>query len=251
MALISKLTAIAEAIRSKTNTTEKMTLDEMPSAIEGIQSGGDSENLLDYTVCFSNTFEGVCFDKENVTISFGKKTNTLSVSNIFNSTFNNASGIKKVKVETEAEFSTPISLMRMFRCSTADAIANDVLEEIDLTGIDHAVINNISNFVSGRKNLKRILGELDLSSVTSITEMVSTCSSLEDISFKASTIFVSVSFFGAPLLNDASIQSIIDGLADLTGSTAQTLTIQSSVFERLSEEQKAQVTSKNWTLAKR
>lgn len=43
MAIINKLTAIAEAIRSKTETTALLTLDEMPSAIEGIQSGGGRE----------------------------------------------------------------------------------------------------------------------------------------------------------------------------------------------------------------
>lgn len=40
MALIDKLTAIANAIRSKTGSTDLMSLDDMPTAIEGIQSGG-------------------------------------------------------------------------------------------------------------------------------------------------------------------------------------------------------------------
>lgn len=40
MALTDKLTAIAEAIRSKTGKTDSMTLDEMPTEIESIQTGG-------------------------------------------------------------------------------------------------------------------------------------------------------------------------------------------------------------------
>lgn len=36
MALTDKLTAIADAIREKTETTELLTLDEMPDAIAGI-----------------------------------------------------------------------------------------------------------------------------------------------------------------------------------------------------------------------
>ena len=41
MALTNKLTAIANAIRAKTGTTNTLTLDEMPTAISNISSGGD------------------------------------------------------------------------------------------------------------------------------------------------------------------------------------------------------------------
>ncbi len=44
MALTDKLTAIAEAIRSKTGKAATMTLDEMPTEIAGIETGG-SEDL--------------------------------------------------------------------------------------------------------------------------------------------------------------------------------------------------------------
>ena len=40
MALTNKLTAIADAIRGKTGTTNTLTLDEMPTAISNISSGG-------------------------------------------------------------------------------------------------------------------------------------------------------------------------------------------------------------------
>ena len=40
MALTNKLTAIADAIREKTGSTEPLTLDAMPSAISGITTGG-------------------------------------------------------------------------------------------------------------------------------------------------------------------------------------------------------------------
>lgn len=39
MALINKLQAIGDAIRTKTGKTEQLTLDEMPKEIEGIQAG--------------------------------------------------------------------------------------------------------------------------------------------------------------------------------------------------------------------
>lgn len=43
MALINKLTEIADAIREKTNTTNLLTLDEMPDAIISITGGGSGE----------------------------------------------------------------------------------------------------------------------------------------------------------------------------------------------------------------
>lgn len=45
MALIDKLSAIGNAIRSKTGTTEKMTLSEMPAAIASIEGGGGGASI--------------------------------------------------------------------------------------------------------------------------------------------------------------------------------------------------------------
>ena len=46
MALTDQLTAIGDAIRAKTGTEDKFTLDEMATAIEGIKGGGGGENSL-------------------------------------------------------------------------------------------------------------------------------------------------------------------------------------------------------------
>lgn len=53
----------------------------------------------------------------------------------------------------------------------------------------------------------------------------------------------------SPLLSDASVQNIIDVLADLTGQTAKVITFHADVKAKLTEEQIATITSKNWTLA--
>ena len=50
-------------------------------------------------------------------------------------------------------------------------------------------------------------------------------------------------------LSDETIQSIIDGLADLTEQTTQTITFYATVGAKLTDEQKATITAKNWTLA--
>ena len=50
-------------------------------------------------------------------------------------------------------------------------------------------------------------------------------------------------------LDTDTTQSIIDGLADLTGGETQTLTFHATVGGKLTDEQKAIITAKNWTLA--
>ena len=46
MALTDKLKAIADAIRGKTGKTDGLTLDQMPTEIEGIHSGGGGEEVF-------------------------------------------------------------------------------------------------------------------------------------------------------------------------------------------------------------
>lgn len=63
MGLISKLTAIADAIRSKTGTTEPMTLDEMVTAIANITTGSvqsDTITLSDGTELPKPTLKDGC-----------------------------------------------------------------------------------------------------------------------------------------------------------------------------------------------
>lgn len=50
-------------------------------------------------------------------------------------------------------------------------------------------------------------------------------------------------------LENESVQNIIDCLADLTGETSKTLSLHADVKAKLTEEQIATITSKNWTLA--
>lgn len=52
MALTDKLKTIADAIRSKTGSTEELTLDQMATEIEGISSGGGSASVAEKDVNF-------------------------------------------------------------------------------------------------------------------------------------------------------------------------------------------------------
>lgn len=96
--------------------------------------------------------------------------------------------------------------------------------------------------------LKRIGGKLDLSILTSILQPFAHCESLEEIGFVEGSIHVSISFGSSPKLNDASRQSIKNGLADLTGQTQQTITFHSTVLVKYTEDEILEMMSKNWAV---
>ena len=98
MALTNKLTAIGDAIRAKTGTTEAMTLDEMATAISGITTGSGGEST-DFIPESAYTFTGTCnymdidgrwdwfiekFRKPAYTIEIGKGKNPLPVESFEN-----------------------------------------------------------------------------------------------------------------------------------------------------------------------
>lgn len=84
--------------------------------------------------------------------------------------------------------------------------------------------------------------------VISYTSCFTNCTNLENITFEGE-IGYNISFSSSSKLSDASIQNIIDHLADLTGGTTQTLTFHKTVGDKLTDTQKATITAKNWTLA--
>ena len=72
--------------------------------------------------------------------------------------------------------------------------------------------------------------------------------SLVDIRFEGK-FGASVSFTMSQYLSVDSLQSIVDALKDMTGQTAQTLTLHASASEKLTQKQKDDISNKNWNLA--
>lgn len=94
--------------------------------------------------------------------------------------------------------------------------------------------------------LEVIGGVLDLTKAQYVTSMFYACSSLREVRFVPLSIKLSNGMGQSSNLSDASIQSIIDGLADLTGKTPQTFSFHSAVTARLTEEQITTIVAKNW-----
>ena len=123
-----------------------------------------------------------------------------------------------------------------------------------------------------RNNKFTHLGKCDLSSATNITGIFSLCfnlksieeivshedlpwhdaftydAGLEDITFSG-VIGKNISLANSDKLTTASVQSIIDHLKDLTGTTSQTLTFHATVKNNLTQAQKDAIAAKNWQLA--
>lgn len=91
---------------------------------------------------------------------------------------------------------------------------------------------------------------LDLSSVSGSISMFGGYNhGIKEVRFVPLSIKNSISFSDDSYLSDETTQSIIDGLANLTGEATQTLTFHWTFGNKLTDEQKAEITAKNWTLA--
>lgn len=135
------------------------------------------------------------------------------------------------------------SLNQCFRAGNVDNVT-----EIELLG-NIGGITKYSGAFSQRRKLVKITGlPLNFAHVTSCANCFDGCSNLVDVRFVEGSISISLTI-SAPNLSDDSVRSIIDGLADLTDKTAQTLSLHGDVKNKLTEAQKTNITNKNWTLA--
>lgn len=171
------------------------------------------------------------------------------------------SGFKKAQVETLPKmdlskvttltntFSGMANLKRVDYYLNTESCTNHVyafayskkLEYVK--GINTSKSTDVNGMFRDCNALKTIEEPLDFSSTTNTSAFRYT-PALENVRFVEKTIKYSIAF-NSPLLSAESIQSIIDGLA--TVETAQTLTLNSAIA--LTDEQKATINAKGWTLA--
>ena len=155
-----------------------------------------------------------------------------------------ATGLKSVKLSFINK-GTTVSANYSFSGRSTSAV--DTLEVVDISGMGCTFYSFAGTFML-QKALKKIIGVIDLTGCINTTSAFYECRALEEVEFKQGTIPKSIEFNHSPNLTETAIQSIVDGLADLTGATAQTLTLHNTVGAKLTEAQKATITAKNWTL---
>ena len=150
----------------------------------------------------------------------------------------NAKNVRSLKITYETDLKWVLSAS--FK-TCYELVEVDLGEKIGVTVLQEAF--------SYATSLETIKTELDLTEASGMNTAFGRCSALKEVRFTPNSIKLNISFSMSTQLSDASIQSIIDGLADLTGSTSQTITFTTEIKTKLTEEQISQITSKNWALA--
>lgn len=221
---------IADAIREVNGKEDKYLPSEMGDAILNLE-------YLKYATSVRSLFSNAVFPEGLLDIKLNLLNLKSDENANMNATFNNTN-LRSVKIYIPSDI--------IVDCWGLFLLCKN-LEYVEFTnGIKSKNVAHMFNTVT---NIKKILGEIDVSLCTVLNTMFSGDIYLEEVYFVKNTIKLNISFANSPLLIDQSIQSIIDGLADLTDSDAQTITFHADVKAKLTDEQIASITSKNWTLA--
>ena len=118
----------------------------------------------------------------------------------------------------------------------------------ELPVLDMSKCTAAGNMCLGMTNLVTIEKIIMTETTVTSTTMFQDCVSLQNIVFEG-ILAKSISLASCYQLTSETVQSLINILKDLTGGNAQTLTLHTTVKGNLTETQKAQITSKNWSLA--
>ena len=176
------------------------------------------------------------------------------LSNIFNGCTNLTTigvlSIPKVQTFNNLFYNCKVlESIEQFNVSSATSLASLFAQNNNLKSVNFvnstSKVTNFSGLFAGKTVLETVKG-LDLSSATNLASMFASCSNLKNITFVENSIKINFNLGSSSLLSDESIQSLINGLA--TVETAQNLTIHSDVATKLTNEQKAIISSKNWNI---
>lgn len=199
----------------------------------------ESGNPFYYATTLNNILSGIVFPENYEVVIKVKKAPTSS-----SYTLHQASGFRSTKWISEDNTN-----LIQFNHSHRNSLYTSILERVDLTEYN-THFTTIQEAFRGQTKLKSILGVFDVSNcktVSSLSNAFMECSALEDVEFASGTINVNISFSACKNLTAKSIQSIIDGLADLTGQTGQTVDFHSDIISKLTDEQWQQIYNKNWS----
>lgn len=139
---------------------------------------------------------------------------------------------------------------RAIDCSSLFSLATNIIPDKmkKITFSPKVKVARITLGFNGRYSLQTIVGELDFSECepTQQQNPFNGCTSLIDVRFTPESIKQNLSFSQSYKLRDESIQSILDGLANVTET--RILILHSGVYAKLTEEQKQSATDKGWTI---
>ena len=155
-----------------------------------------------------------------------------------NYTFRSTTGLESITLKCTTRGVAMHAHGAFSRCSD--------LKFLDLSGFNTTFGTSTDVFYSCTR-LEEIRGEIE-NTTTNWTLWFASCVKLREVRFKANSIKGAFTIAQSPLLSAESVQSIVDGLADMTGGTSYKLTLHADVKAKLTEEQLATIAAKNWTV---
>ena len=210
-ALDTALTDIADAIRTKTGKTDPLTIEQMPSEIEGISAGDPFAGL---EMARSFTYGGGAPD-EKLIANFAR---AISLSSAF--------GFAKPHEIIDITVTSKLTNMSNF------ARAGRYPQKIIIRG-DMSHVTNLSSAFDQTGNPGGFLTELvglDFTSVTSATRWVGNQGILTTLEIKPNTVNISLPIPHSPL-SATSCVNVLNALKDRTGQDALTLTLKSTLTD--------------------
>jgi len=234
------ISATADAIRSKTGKSDAIPWDDdtgFADAVRDIETGGGSgspDYNLPYASKLTSMFEGATMpDGTDITVYAPNITDNIE------RVISYANGIRSLKLVGNKN-NNAVSCQYAFRGNT--------IEILDFTEWGDGCLkpSYANNMLGSGPKLHTIRGELDFSACVNAGGVFGDLTALQHIRIRPETMKLSFTLQNVNALTAESVQSIVDGLADLTGQTAQTVKFDTKIA--LTEDQKSEIAAKNWTL---
>ena len=243
MALINKLRAIANAIRSKTGKTEQLSLDNMVTEIEGIQTGSGGEEIIPeeaYTI--NNAAQGIfAYNNWLWFLKYAKKNNKSilikpsSLDYLFSQSNKITDELKNVTVSFPETASSSINYL-FNNCSQLTAFPTFI------GGISSTGYGAMSDIFAGCKSVVEIPDIFDnftfpTSSSAYLSSLFDGCSSLRKYSNELvkKLVKINTSTFSvyAYMFNDCNVLDEINDLPIHNGDIIYTFNMFSGCFDFL------------------
>lgn len=187
-----------------------------------------------------------------------------------NSLFRNCFNLRRINKDNVVDCSNSTTLSNIFRncCMLEDVsfinIDEDKIQSWDFAfridvSVEYINLKNISfspkligisfrYMFYDQQHLENINGEIDFTKISAMGMdlMFYSCNNLKEVRFTKESLKYDLKMDQSKSLSLESLQSIIDGLGNVT--TTRTLSLNSTAYNKLTEEQKQSATDKGWTI---
>ena len=249
------LTDIANAIRTKTQTTEPINAQDFSAKISSIQTGGGGEytlkNLLDATQKAAYLFVGYTGNSVDNLIAYDDTANVKS----FESMFENSSvtTIPQLNTSNATNMNSMmyscdnLTTIPLFDTSKVQTMRSMCFECTQLTTIPLLDTSNVTDMFQIFRYCEKLvtIPALDVSKNLNFSNSFNGCTSLKSILMTGMKVSFNIS--SSTKFERADLLIILNNLATVT--TTQTLTMGATNLAKLTDEDKAIATNKGWTLA--